>query len=322
MEPITFHKIYQFRQAVKEVSFIFGHKMPVLEFTGTVKVHGTNASVRVKDNGEQFPQSKNNILTAYEDNYGFAAWHSTKLEAFRGLHTLLGGGDLVIYGEWAGKGIQKGVAVSELDKFFYIFAVKKLIGEDHIWLNNYPTLDVFHDDILDSRQVMELKFEIDFNSPAESTNELIEITNQVEKKCPVGEYFGVDGVGEGVVWTYINEDGEMIQFKVKGEKHSSSKVKKLASVDTEKVRSVNEFVNYAVTESRLNQALKEACNGEPDRKNLGKFIKWVFTDINAEEQDTLESNRLTMKDVGGPLSKAAKSWFFDKEQEGDDFIEG
>ena len=41
--------------------------------------------------------------------------------------------------------------------------------------------------------------------------------------------------------------------KVKGEKHSSSKVKKLASVDVEKLNSIKDFVDYAVTESRLEQ---------------------------------------------------------------------
>ena len=95
-------------------------------------------------------------------------------------------------------------------------------------------------------------------------------------------------IGEGIVWEYRNSDGSVHRFKVKGEKHSSSKVKKLASVDIEKMNSVKEFVEYAVTDSRLKQAADEILRvgGEIgtthldfDRKKLGKFIKWMSTDI-------------------------------------------
>jgi len=149
--------------------------------------------------------------------------------------------------------------------------------------------------------------------PLDVVNDLVELTEQVERECPVGKQFGIDGVGEGIVWKHITEDGGMLKFKVKGQKHSVSKVKKLASVDPEKIESVNNFVKYAVTENRLNQGFQEICDNEPDRAKLGQFIRWVSADIAREEKDVLDANNLTMKDVGHRLSSASRDWFFSKE---------
>ncbi len=62
------------------------------------------------------------------------------------------------------------------------------------------------------------------------------------------------------------------------------------------------------------QAFTEACENNADRKLLGAFIKWVANDLIKEESDTLADNGLTMKDVGGTMSKKAKIWFFSKEE--------
>ena len=45
-------------------------------------------------------------------------------------------GDIVIYGEWAGNGIQKGVAISNIDKFFCIFSVRQVTTneEEENWI--------------------------------------------------------------------------------------------------------------------------------------------------------------------------------------------
>ncbi len=137
MECIKYSSIDQFRNVVKEVRYLSKDSvLPVLKFTGTVKIHGTNSSVIVCSNGDQFPQSKNNILTLENDNCGFARWHSENKYVFDTLREVLEienvistSDNIVIYGEWAGKGIQKGVAVSECEKFFYIFGVKVIDQE-------------------------------------------------------------------------------------------------------------------------------------------------------------------------------------------------
>jgi len=316
LKLIKYSSTEQFRNIIKEVKFKYkGEQLPTLVFTGTTKIHGTNASVVVKANGEQYCQSRNNILTLDQDNMGFAIWHSSKTSTFKEFAKLFTEGaddDVVFYGEWAGKGIQNGVAVSELNRFFYIFAVALVNGDSCLWFNSYPTLSNGVD-IFDANQFSKYKIVIDFNNPELSQNKLVELTEAVEKECPVGKALGVSGVGEGIVWKHIDKACSCIKFKVKGQEHTSSKVKKLAEVDVEKLNSITEFIEYAVTTNRLEQAFTEVCNNNPDRKLLGQFIKWVSTDVLKEELDTLELNGLTRKDIGGPLSSKAKAWFFDKE---------
>ena len=119
-------------------------------------------------------------------------------------------------------------------------------------------------------------------------------------------------VGEGVVWSAELSPGEVVRFKVKGEKHSSSKVKTLAAVDIEKLNNINEFVNYVVTENRLNQGIEQVFTSTGrglDIKLTGEFVKWVTSDIAKEEIDTLVGNGLEFKDVMGNCSKKVASWF-------------
>jgi hypothetical protein len=127
---------------------------------------------------------------------------------------------------------------------------------------------------------------------------LIEITNEVEKQCPVGKTFGVEGIGEGVVWRCISEWTENnlnqikttdLIFKVKGEKHSDTKVKKLANVDVEKVNSINEFVEKVLTEHRLEKMLEliKQDGYELIPQSIPFFLKLIGQDIIKEELDTM-----------------------------------
>lgn len=310
-----YHSIEQFRNAIKEVSFLYKDSLlPILSFNGTVKIHGTNAGVELPIN---VPQSRNQILTEGNDSYGFYSFHKERKDIFQKIYDLLDVNfPIVIYGEWAGKGIQQNVGVSKLDRAFYIFGIKVITGEDaHYWLKDYVLPDLSNSCIFDIRMFGVFKINIDFNNPQLVQNELIELTNKVEIECPVAKYFGVIGVGEGIVWEHITENGDIISFKVKGEKHSSSKVKVLSAIDTESIENIAKFIEYSVTENRMQQAWTEifdSTNTEPDIKNLGSFIKWVSNDIQKEESDTLINNNLTMKDIGSNLSKKSKHWFLNK----------
>jgi hypothetical protein len=153
--------------------------------------------------------------------------------------------------------------------------------------------------------------DIDFNQPELVQNKLSELTLAVEAECPVAKAFGFSGVGEGIVWS-CEYKGVVHRFKVKGEKHSSSKVKTLASVDVEKINSIKEFVEYAVSESRFNQGLEKTFpNNEPvDVKKMGALMKWIVDDIIKEEMDTMVSNKLEPKDVGKYVSAKVREMFF------------
>lgn len=84
----------------------------------TEKVDGTNAAIGVTDEGEVYAQSRTRIVTPENDNFGFAAWVASKADQLRealgtGLH----------FGEWFGKGIQRGYGMS--DRQFRLFNVKR-----------------------------------------------------------------------------------------------------------------------------------------------------------------------------------------------------
>ena len=123
--------------------------------------------------------------------------------------------------------------------------------------------------------------------------------------------FEINMISEGIVWS-CNVDGVVHRFKVKGEKHSSSKHKSsLAPVDVEKIASIREFVDYAVTESRFNQSIEKVFpNNEPvDIKKLGALMKWITDDVTKEEMDTMKANNLEPKDVNKYISTKVREMF-------------
>lgn len=319
MKHIPFHSIEQFRSVIKEVQVLYKDKpLPKLKFLGSVKLHGTNASIIFP---EIIPQSRNNIISETQDNLGFASWVKRTEEIFKQLSQELERykskpeNKLVLYGEWAGKGIQKGVAISEAEKAFYIFGLKEVNLEEEYssWLYPLPSFVNYNKNniysVWDFTTFVEI---IDFQNPETSQNILVNLTKQVEEECPIAKAaHGISGVGEGIVWTHLHESGKLLTFKVKGEKHSSSRVKVLANIEAEKVASITEFIDFAVTENRLQQ-MYDLLEEPKDMTKLGLFLKAVSRDVAKEESDTLETSGLTMKDIGGQLNLKAKTWYTSK----------
>ena len=331
-----FPSIEQFRSVVKQVKetssyvgkdeegkpiFDYTLPLPTITFKGTVKLHGTNAAIGYSKQDGLWCQSRERILSVEKDNAGFAFWVESNKKYFEKLLCDISVtpdfyDTVIVYGEWAGGNIQKGVGLSETEKSFYPFYLEYLkdgvvvetsihpYGEDGGWLAN-KELKIFPITRFETYSI-----DIDFNCPELVQNKLAEFTEAVENECPVAKYFGVSGIGEGVVWT-AEWNSQVLRFKVKGEKHSSSKVKTLASVDVEKVNGAIEFATYTVTDSRFNQAIENVFNGESvDIKRLGDVIKWVMNDVLKEEIDTMAANNLEPKDVGKYISQKVKEKFF------------
>ena len=314
--------IGQFRNVIKDIEYHFPEGKRVFPVYGTVKLHGTNAAIGYDpETKEIWAQSRKNILDIHNDNAGFANWVESEeeylLSSFDELNLTH---KTWIFGEWCGGNIQGNVGIKGLDKMFVVFAVYSERNQD----NEFPGWDNIYliDRFMSSSLVRniysshlnfeEYYMEIDFDRPHLFTNELARLTEQVENECPVAKSFGVEnGVGEGIVWTvYDHESRKNFQFKVKGEKHSSSNVKTLATVDIEKMRSVDDFVRYSVTENRLKQGIKELFDGEELlQSKTGDFVRWVMNDIIKEESDTMEGSGLTKKDVSKYCSKAASKWY-------------
>lgn len=315
--------IEQFRNVIRNVRSIHDYKgkdeggnpiykhtenYPVLEFIGTVKLHGTNAGiVKYKDRIEY--QSRERVLSIEQDNAGFMS----KMQE-NDLSFLFEGIDfnesIAFYGEWCGGNIQKGVAINGLEKMFVLFGMKV----DNKWVNMPTNLHKNEAGIYNIMQFSVYNIDIDFNNPELSQNKIIEMTIAVEECCPVGRFFGKNGIGEGIVFTCAsNQD---LKFKSKGEKHSVTKVKKLNPIDTEEVNSINEFVESAVSENRLEQGISffKENNIEVDSKNTGEFLRWVVTDVLKEERDTIEDNKLDEKKVKNAIVTKSRIWFLNRMQ--------
>lgn len=306
---------------------------PTLKFKGTVKLHGTNAGVSFNGESGMWAQSRENIITPEHDNAGFAFFahsHETEfLKLFNEVATKenidVNKNTISIYGEWAGKGIQRGVGISNIEKSFFIFGVKitphteteeELKSNPAYWVDSsyLRNTDVR---IYNIEDFQTYEIEIDFNMPQLVQNKLSDLTIAVEEQCPVAKEFGEIGIGEGIVWS-IEFNGVVHRFKVKGELHAGkSKVKKLNKVDDERVRKTLELAEKVTPTWRLAQMLETSCDfmngGTLDRSKLGEFIKLVMADILKEDMDLLVEAGLEPKDIGKYVSDIARRYFFDQE---------
>lgn len=361
---ISYPETEQFRSVIKKVKKRWttyeqyvDRGFPRMTFVGTVKLHGSNGSfVFNKDKGF-WCQSRNNTLLSGRDNAGFAAQMNPVMKKFFDENVLAEseqiqkfyeqGETIVIYGEWCGGNIQKGVAISGLPKMFVIFKVAivnhtgkngqddnddekddddeeeraddeqteetETSGKGRFWLEPryWSHIHAHSLSIYNIYEFPNFKIEIDFHSPESSQNRLVQITEEVERQCPVGAAFNVKGIGEGVVWTEWQLSRGSLTFKVKGEKHSVSKVKTLAPVDVEKLRNVDEFVQYCCTENRMKQGLdylrEQGLNF--NMKNFRTFLDWLIADINKEEKDTMVASGVKPKDAMSRIAAKAKSWY-------------
>ena len=292
-------------------------KYPKLTFNGTVKLHGTNAAIVWTPEGITF-QSRERVLTREQDNAGFMAHMESHMGRLFGLFIQIVAetdiapiDHIAIYGEWCGGNIQKGVALTGLPKMFVAFALK-INGQ---WLPLPSTLSTPGASIFNINQFSTWTIDIDFEHPKQAQNTLAELTLAVEACCPVGKAFGQEGTGEGIVWRCQSDPSPEFWFKVKGEKHSVSKVKTLASVDIAAVEKISEFVTMAVTESRLEQGLHNLINEQLkpfEMTSLGDFIRWVHRDVLKEEADTLQASGIEHNKLGAPIALVAKRWFIER----------
>ena len=349
MKHFAFPEIGQFRQAIRMVKsaaqkvgtdangdaiYDSLKPLPKIKYRGTVKLHGTNSSICFNLASQEFSiQSRQRIITIEDDNYGFAKFAQAldlrKLfdmippipVSLTGYKEITGQEtdeekSIIIYGEWCGKGIQSGVAISELDKMFVIFSIMY----KGVWLPEeyVKCVKMTENRVFNIHDFPSFEIEIDFQNPELSQNKLGEITLGVENECPVGKALGVIGTGEGVVYSSLDSsyNNPSFWFKVKGQKHSVSNCKTLASVDTEKVNSINELLEKVVTENRMEQGVQilksKNSLSELTRANTGDLIRWVFDDVVKEESDTISASGLAQKDIGSAISKKIKEWFFSK----------
>ena len=333
MDFVKFSKIGQLPGIVHDVNKMASfHNLakPKIKFKGTVKTHGTNAGVMFSPDGEYSIQSRKRIITVGDDNAGFAAFATKNIDSFRQnrnklieLYPELKEETLIIFGEWDGRGVQSSVGISQLEKFFVTFAVKVQERDEtpgyYLEESKWNWIKDESVRIFNVNDFQRYEVEIDFEEPSLISNYVTELVDGVEKECPIAKAIAkLDGVelentiGEGIVW--VGEwNNQRFIWKAKGEKHSSSKPKRgrtAAPVDIEKSNNIADFIDYAVTENRMNQGIKEVFGDSPvDIKQLGDYIRWVVNDVIEEEVLVLVESGLIAKDVNKAISAKTKNHF-------------
>lgn len=224
---VRYPSIEQFRTIVKQVKqrvqyvgkdesgfavYDNGIILPKIKFKGTVKLHGTNAAVGLDNNGNFWCQSRERVLSIESDNAAFC-FNMTGISAkiisemktyFEAEPNLI---KVIYFGEWCGGNIQKGVALSQLDKQFIGFNVYKEYSDGTVVWSEFNRSNVFKSISLDFPTY---EIEIDFEKPESSQNKLIEITTDVENECPVGKSFGVSDFVKWVVSDVVKEETDVL----------------------------------------------------------------------------------------------------------------
>lgn len=311
-----FHNIRKYFKQCPVESAKFDFPVP---YSAKVKLHGTNAAVQCHDDGTVVAQSRETLLVAGADNAGFAKWVESTKEYWQRR------AGSCFFGEWVGPGIQSGVAVNQLKrKVFAVFAMVDL--ETNQYTVSPTTLQLLCQDIPDVCVLPWTDFHFTINWKTDSDSFLEKITDSINKKVEeieacdpwVKEVFGIEGVGEGLVFypqverhNYDPEVYQNLMFKAKGEKHRVVKAKAAATVNPETAASADAFVDMVVTEARLLQGVEKAAQGF-DKKLTGAFVAWVLADVQKETESELQASGLTWKDVQKLITDKARKWYLAK----------
>ena len=296
----------------------------LVKFRSKIKLHGTNGSVVVMPDGTFYAQSRSRILSTDFDNAGFLSWvNSTNYDWSKLAQP---DGPVVVYGEWCGPGIQKGVALTQLER--KIFAVFAIVNIPDVMISEPTDIENLMFPVV-ANEIFILPWESEeteinlFNS--EKTYEVVADMEKhlegISQRDPwVYRVFDVDGPGEGYVWypmfpSSARTHGELsnYMFKTKTKEHTVTKNTKLIPVSPEITSSVNEFLDMFVTENRLNQIANEV-NGEDgfSQKKIGPFIGAMNKDVHKESVDEVEASELTWKQITYILTNRVRQWYMTK----------
>jgi hypothetical protein len=324
----NFHNL---RKAVKSLPEVYGDDVKI-EYKTKIKLHGTNAAIHICGDGTILAQSRTAIISPQNDNCGFARWVMSQEDKWQNIKSNTSM-DIIVFGEWVGPGVQKGVAVNSIpNKIFAVFAVilknendvaficdpegisSMLCKHDKSMPENVYILPWYEQDEQIFKSTIDWKASVEELQPElDRINQTIEM---VEKCDPwVKSTFGVEGVGEGLVF-YPGRSGKIdnfvnLAFKAKGEKHQAVAAKVAVQADATVTNNAKEFANLVLTESRLEQGTK-AVGDSYESKFIGKFIEWIVKDVQKETKAELEASKLTWEQVGKVVSAQAKQWFLNK----------
>ncbi|CUS12247.1 unnamed protein product, partial [Tuber aestivum] len=277
------------------------------DFRGTVKIHGANATLVFRDHenlADVTIQSRNRVLDSgvgTGDKNGVAEFLAG-VPLDRLAQSIFGTGKakfktLIIAGEFAGQEVHKGVGISRLERFFMVFN----ICVDDLWLDMgrlsgvaLPEYRIFN--------IMNYKtFKVTINLNADTSaaeRQMMEYTKEVANECPVAKALGGSGAGEGIVWTMLvpirHHRSRVLGFKTKSDiflaTAYASRAPPAVPMTREPNTVVDDFVNYAVGQRRLEQGIEYMVEmGIPLKvENVKSFTRWVTDDTLKEEVEQMK----------------------------------
>lgn len=281
--------------------------------------HSSHADIvsASSDSSELQAQSRNRILTTDLDNCGFAKFVEQHKKAFQDiifkLRERTGGEHIVLSGEICGKGVQKGVGISQqTEKFLVILQVKV----DGVWqkVTIWEDLSDETHRIYNIRKFPRYHVVIDMSDTMATFDEIDKMTKEVGKSCPVAAALGTPGTGEGIVWTPCAfPEHSRLWFKSKTDEHCVTPARNKESRPvSDATLAAMDLVNDNLTEARLDQGMDylREFNMEPDMKHLGHFIKWLVEDILKESGTDLNAD--VVKASKKIIADRAKDWYIRK----------
>jgi hypothetical protein len=310
-------------------AYILANKFGVKDVTyrGKIKLHGTNAAIQFED-GIMYGQKRSDFVTIGNDNAGFAQFVSQ-------LELKDPDNKIIMYGEWAGPGVQKTDAVSKIpQKSFFVFSIEyiesgKMVFEPEL-IEAYVS-EAFGQNYED-QNIYVLPWHtgaisLDFQRQGECQRFIDTIMKEVDEVIaendPFIKYrFGVEGPGEGLVMyatsgKFISRDDVSdcdllsYMFKAKTENHSVQKEKNRNHVAPEKPDGIEDFIEMFFTEARFEQMLNQ-IGGTAERSLTGQFMKAVMSDVYKESEQEILISDFEWTDVPKYAAPVVKIWWFKK----------
>ncbi len=303
---VEFPSIVSYRQISKK---LLAQNVDHLDYTGTIKLHGTNAAIVKHPDSSITVQTRNRIISSTDDNMGFCSdFLYENLPDLNELITVVENAfandvanskhnTVAVFGEFCGGSIQQRVALKDLPRMFVVFAVQI----NGIWMDmkkfNHP---LFPDrNIYNIQSFKTYHATINCRDPSLSIGDLSKVTDEVDLVCPFALQLQVSGCGEGIVWSCDSNPTLDLYFKTKGKSHCSTE----SGYDLKKAAGLHELVTSVITPSRLQQAICETFTNQSKEKNKCKaVINWLYADVIKEESDVIVASGLKQQDVKNAIT--------------------
>mgnify|MGYP000224027381 CR=1 FL=1 len=319
-----FQKIRRWRDTLHALN---KHGVSEVEFEGTVKLHGSNAGVIAAPGAPLQAQSRKLLIdeTGLSGFGAFVAQNESLLawliDDLKKSNDVQASSTVVIFGEWCGGNIQKGVALTHLPKHYAIYEMYVLPSEHTGPLaeDTYerctkiparfpatPALDDAGIYCIDRVPPIRVTVQVDSPDSVHAALDLFErVTNEAGALCPWAKTFGVEGAGEGWVWSPTDIELRRFSdntFKTKAEAFKNPAGSPGAGKKAKSVlppgasQSLTEFAQRFITQARLAQAAGEVVD-EGDvvsARHIGKLIQWVLADLLKEEPSEIAALQETL----------------------------